>query len=103
MSTGRHGTASLPRRAGDPPDPVILHSPHPPSPLHHAGHIRRVAAGAAVMDVMNWVTVRNAPMRAGQRRAWELGSQRPVIVRAEESLTRYNDLTQEAAEIRAEV
>lgn len=55
------------------------------------------------MDVMNWVTVRNAPMRAGQRRAWELGSQRPVIVRAEESLTRYSDLTQEAAEIRAEV
>lgn len=68
-----------------------------------AGHIRCVAAGAAVTDVMNWVTVRNAPMRAGQRPSMGAGAHRPFIVRAEDSLARCGDLTQKAAEIRAEV
>lgn len=37
---------------------------------------------------------------SGEHGNW---AHRPVIVRAEESLTRNNDLTQKAAEIRAEV
>lgn len=72
--TSRPGIASCygERVTSDPPL-APSHSNPLPNSSSHAGHIRCLTAGAAVIDVMNRVTARNASMQAGQQPAWELG------------------------------
>lgn len=75
--------------------PALPHSNHNPTPnsVGHAGHIQCVAAGAAVIDGRNWVTVRNPPCRRvrSQHENWVCW---PLIVLAEKLLACYGVFTE---------